>query len=183
MFDVEYLKSLEGKRPIIDRLMSKVEKNNSSGCWIFKGGIDRSGYGRIKIGKHNLGAHKVAYLIMVGDYDQSSFELMHKCDNPACVNPSHLKPGTHKENIDDCISKGRHLSQRFINRSAHHQWHPIAIFSTRKLAAALGEKTYLGSACGRHLMATRKTNNGACIYCADEYRSNKTASRRLDRTS
>jgi len=159
---------------------------------VFLGSKDRCGYGRMKIGSHNLGAHKVAYLMLVGDYDQSKLELMHTCDNPACVNPEHIIPATHKENMDDCINKGRHTSQIYkisIGRkrqkaidSCYHGKNNestlIAFFLSRKIALALSEKTYRGSVCEKHQMPIRKTNNGACIYCTEEYRIKKTASRR-----
>ena len=194
MFDVAYLKSFNYRKPLIERLMSKIEVDENSGCWIFIGSKDRCGYGMIKIGRHNLGAHKVAYLMLVGDYDQSNLELMHTCDTPACINPKHLIPATHKENIADCISKGRHTSQiyrmqfgrkgRTKKEDCHNkkltieERHLIAFFTTRKIAIALGEKTYIGSQCKKHNIAIRKTNNGACVYCMEEYREGKTAKRR-----
>ncbi len=192
MFNVAYLKSLEIRKPLTVRLMKRVEVDEDSGCWVFMGSKDRCGYGRMKVGPHSLGAHKVAYLMLVGDYDQSRLELMHTCDNPACINPDHLIPATHKENIDDCINKGRHTSQiykahlgrkrkKVIDNNHNEKMNGsglIAFFSSRKLAIALGEKTYSGSVCEKHQMTIRKTNNGACIYCMEEYRINKTASRR-----
>ncbi|HHK9512439.1 TPA: HNH endonuclease [Morganella morganii] len=192
MFNAAYLKSLELRKPITTRLMSRIEMDDKSGCWVFMGGRDRCGYGRIKVGPHNLGAHKVAYLMLVGDYDQTNLELMHTCDNPACINPEHLIPATHKENIADCINKGRHTSQIYKHvisrkrggiRDNNHNVKVngsilIAFFSPRKLAIALDEKNYCGSICEKHQMTIRKTNNGACIYCMEEYRINKTKSRR-----
>jgi DNA-binding transcriptional regulator YiaG len=42
--------------------------------------------------------------------------VMHTCDNPACVNPDHLRIGTQKDNVQDCITKGR----RFDNSGCNH---------------------------------------------------------------
>lgn len=189
-FTPEYLLSLTGRVPLIERLNRKVIINER-GCHEYSSNLDRCGYGRFKVGKHQLGAHKVMYLLTVGNYDQINKELMHICDNPACINPEHLKPGTHKENIQDCIMKGRHTSQRYPShirvRPPTRKAKPrktiksstavISFFSSRKLAISNGDKTYIGSNCSKHHLGIRKTNNGACIYCMDEYRLSKKKSR------
>lgn len=41
--------------------------------------------------------------------------VMHKCDNPSCINPEHLKLGTYKENTQDMYQKKRNVSP-WINR-------------------------------------------------------------------
>lgn len=83
-----------------------------NGCINYTGNKDQYGYGRFKIGGRNLGAHKVSYILHEGDYDQDNLELMHTCDNRSCINPKHMRPATHTENIQDCIDKGRHSSQQ-----------------------------------------------------------------------
>ncbi|HAS0833210.1 TPA: HNH endonuclease [Enterobacter cloacae] len=181
MFTVEYLKSIKSREPIVSRIMKKVEIRPETGCWIFKGSKDRCGYGCIKIGKHQLGAHKVAYLMLVGDYDQKNLELMHRCDNPSCVNPSHLSPGTHKENMDDCLRKGRHTSQRGVfikplcGRQAEYASSKLIMTcSPRKMATMNNEKTYAGSFCKLHTDNNlRVTSNGACCFCQAHYQKSK----------
>ncbi len=186
-FTPEYLLSLTGRVPLIERLNRK-SVIMESGCHEYTGNTDRCGYGRIHVGKHQLGAHKVMYLLSVGDYDQSKYELMHTCDNPSCINPEHLVVGTHLENMHDCLRKGRHTSQNYVTSrrrgesdsesasrlSEERSRQSLAyLFSARKLAIANSEKTYVGCICDRHKMSWRKTNNGACIYCMEEYRLSK----------
>lgn len=74
-------------------------------CWPWKGTIDRSGYGQLGW-RHKLWkSHRVSYEIYKGD--PGSLHVLHTCDNPACVNPNHLKLGTNTDNVIDMFSKGR----------------------------------------------------------------------------
>lgn len=157
-FTLAYLVSLSPLDVILDRL-NKKSKKDPCGCCFYTGSLDRCGYGLYKIGRHNLGAHKVSYIANKGDYDQDNLELLHSCDNPSCINPEHLKPGTHRENMQDCIKKGRHTFQK---RSE--------IASTRKVAIANKDSTYIGSVCQKHMSNVRITRNGQCIECYELYK-------------
>jgi len=74
---------------------SRVEK--SPGCWTWTGTIDPGGYGHYKLGQSQH-AHRVAYELVVGPIPEG-LELDHLCRNPSCVNPAHLEPVTHAENV------------------------------------------------------------------------------------
>lgn len=164
-FTAAYLLSFPSKTSLIERLRSKITEQ-PSGCWYYTGSTDNSGYGKIAVGKHRLGAHKVMYLLAVGDYDQQ-LELMHSCDNPNCVNPAHLSPATHSDNIQDCVDKGR------------HPWTKQGM-STRKQAIANGESTYVGKPCKTHNISIRRTTNEECVEC---YECHKAKLRDQNRSS
>ena len=79
----------------------------AAGCWEFNGPT-RHGYGQISIrGNRSAVASRVAYESWVGEIGEGMF-VCHRCDNPICINPSHLFLGTHDENMDDCRTKMRH---------------------------------------------------------------------------
>jgi len=105
------------KRTVDTRFWCKVDKDTGfaregmTPCWIWTGADDgRSttgeGYGKFKYGEKYVRAHRVAYILTHGEI-APGLSIMHMCDNPKCVNPEHLKPGTHKENMADKIAKGR----------------------------------------------------------------------------
>ena len=65
-----------------------------------------SGYGRITQNGKRARAHRVAFELFVGPIP-SGMHVLHRCDNPPCVNPSHLFIGTHLDNMRDMEAKGR----------------------------------------------------------------------------
>jgi len=81
-----------------DRFWSKVQKIEGDKCWVWTACKDPNGYGRFRLpdGRTAL-AHRVAYLLEKGEIPDG-MELDHKCNNPTCVNPSHLRPCTSREN-------------------------------------------------------------------------------------
>ena len=87
-------------------VLSKIKKTES--CWLWTGVTDH-GYGRISMQRKTLAAHRIAFEHFKGPIPDGLF-VLHKCDNPPCCNPDHLFLGTHKDNMADCVAKGRHWS-------------------------------------------------------------------------
>lgn len=72
-------------------------------CSEWKGAINSGGY---PVTWHN---NKIAYVHRVIMNAQPGQIVMHTCDNPKCINPNHLKIGTHKENSQDMVNKNRQV--------------------------------------------------------------------------
>lgn len=98
------------KRPNLrDRFYAKIKVVGD--CWEWQGSRLKHGYGRIRTGYGNdremTVAHRVSWEIHNNQSLSRSQFVMHKCDNPPCVNPDHLMLGTAKDNTQDMIKKGR----------------------------------------------------------------------------
>ena len=91
----------------IERFWSRVDKSQGpKECWIWSRCIGTGGYGRAVFeGKHQL-AHRVAWQTAFGPIPERK-HVLHRCDNPLCVNPKHLWIGSHKDNMEDRDAKGR----------------------------------------------------------------------------
>lgn len=80
------------------------------GCWWWTGTLSHPSsslrYGKMKFKGRQLKAHRISYEIYFGPIRDGMF-ICHKCDNPSCVNPDHLFEGTHQDNMDDKVAKGR----------------------------------------------------------------------------
>lgn len=83
------------------------------GCWIWNAGKFTAGYGAYQVDGKVRYAHRIAYELINGPIPAGA-HLLHSCDTPACVNPDHLTAGTHQDNIQDAISKGRWMSAKRV---------------------------------------------------------------------
>jgi len=89
----------------IQRFWDYVDK--SGGCWLWLGakGKGYDTYGRFNVRGRVLRSSRLAYFITTGDW--THLEIRHLCDTPQCVNPAHLVPSTHAENMADMKIKHR----------------------------------------------------------------------------
>jgi hypothetical protein len=71
--------------------------DRSGTCWEWQGSKSR-GYGRFKVSRRMVQAHRFAYELMVGPIPEG-LTLDHLCRNTSCVNPEHLEPATERDNI------------------------------------------------------------------------------------
>lgn len=86
------------------------------GCAEWRGAKGRKGYGVLNLDGISVKAHRVAYIVAKGSIPEGA-HVLHKCDNPSCVNPSHLMLGSNTDNIADKVAKDR-ASKRLTKESA-----------------------------------------------------------------
>lgn len=124
------------------RFWSKVHKTDS--CWLWTGGTDHFGHGRFRIRGQQHMAHRVAYALTYGPIPPDLC-VLHRCDNPPCVNPAHHFLGTRAANAADMVKKGR---QQRGERSGHAKLTTADIATIRAQRAQGEHVTTLGRAFG-----------------------------------
>jgi hypothetical protein len=93
-----------------ERFWAKVQRGEPDDCWIWtaatKRGYGHFKYGHFKVDGKMVKAHRFSYALAHGPI-LDGLHVLHRCDNPPCVNPAHLFPGTNADNIRDKEAKGR----------------------------------------------------------------------------
>lgn len=103
---------------VIDRMATKYQVNNETGCWDWTASKSHFGYGRIRLTENGRSvvryAHRVMYELIKG-HVAAGLDLDHLCRNPSCINPAHLEPVTRQVNvirgINPQLSRDRKLSR------------------------------------------------------------------------
>jgi hypothetical protein len=96
-------------RTLEERFWSKVDTSaGPDGCWEWTAYTDKYGYGQFTHEGKHLKAHRFAYELVTGEL--LLFDLDHRCHNPSCVNPAHLRPVTDKQNAEN--RRGAHRDSR-----------------------------------------------------------------------
>lgn len=90
--------------PFPKRFADKVDFGGE--CWVWTACKNNKGYGHYQLGGKAVLAHRVAWEYFFGEIPDGLC-VLHKCDNPPCVNPEHHFLGTLRDNAVDRSSKGR----------------------------------------------------------------------------
>ena len=97
---------------------------DTNGCWIWQKSKIYSGYGYFSINSKMKLAHRVSWNLFCGKISDN-LNVLHKCDNPPCVNPDHLFLGSYKDNMDDMRNKGREPDMK-----GEKQWEYMIFYPT-----------------------------------------------------
>lgn len=91
----------------LQRFLTRFEARGPDECWPWIGSLHGRDRGRFQVNGTRYSAPAFAWMVHHRDWFPAGMEACHECDNPVCVNPTHIWPGTHLENMRDCIAKGR----------------------------------------------------------------------------
>lgn len=94
-----------------ERFWQKVDRRGNEQCWIWISVRNSDGYGQFRTGGAFMDkAHRESWRMANGPIPEG-LSVLHRCDNPSCVNPNHLFLGTQQDNIADMLRKGRHVKR------------------------------------------------------------------------
>ena len=130
---------------VIERFLEKVSPEPNSGCWLWDGAINAAGYGSFMLDGKPQKAHRVAYELFKGPIvpldgaDCRGTCVIHSCDVPICVNPDHLRLGTHLDNMDDKRARDRFVSNPLFGEKHQNSKLKAAQIPTIRARHAAGE--------------------------------------------
>lgn len=136
------------------RFAAKVDRRGANECWPWTGCRNSCGYGRIALRgpvRSVIATH--AALWLDGRPRPEGAIALHSCDNPACVNPAHLRWGSHADNVSDMMNRQRQV--------------PASLLGTRNANARLTEADVLAIRASREtqeVLAARYGLSADYIY-------------------
>ncbi|WP_223263062.1 HNH endonuclease [Arthrobacter sp. NamB2] len=98
-----------------------------SGCLLWTAGVTTAGYGKFSLHGKTISAHRAAWMLTHGEVLSSDQFVLHSCDTRLCVEITHLRIGTHEENMADRKARGHYNTSRGANN-------PFARFSDEDVA-------------------------------------------------
>lgn len=126
-----------------------VPANRERECWTWTGERQKAGYALVRHKGKRQTASRIAWSIHHGKAFPQGKLACHSCDNPGCVNPHHIWPGSDKENMQDAIAKGR-----FRTRKAPVMFckngHPFSSENTQIRIKKTGKTMRVCRACSRN---------------------------------
>lgn len=99
----------------VTEFWENVSRGAAEECWPWTG-YQEKGYGSFFWRGRMVGAHELALTFTTGERRPWGFDTCHKCNNPICCNPSHLRFDTRSSNVADMISSGRARPGRFTDQ-------------------------------------------------------------------
>lgn len=134
------IESLELRDADVRRFMERIEKSGS--CWNWHGNKTRIGYGNFSLRGKWIAAHRFSFLVHGGTCTADAPCVLHSCNNAACVNPEHLRAGSHSENMRDLMQSGNHKAPKGDRHGT--RLHPELVARGERCGAAkLNEQSVL----------------------------------------
>lgn len=123
----------------VERFLARIKlPAHLHDCWEWEGGCSNTGYGSFGVGDKNTTAHRFSYEHFKGPVPEGMC-ICHSCDNRKCVNPRHLWLGTHANNTEDMVKKGR------ANGAPKKYCLPQGVYKNRKRFGARKGRKWLGT--------------------------------------
>lgn len=128
-----------GMKKRIGVFWNQISRGLNHECWPWNGAKTPGGYAKFRINGKFFRCHRLAFLFVNGRIPKGLC-VCHRCDNRLCCNPAHLFLGTFKENIHDCMAKGRWASGETHGMAKLTTAEVIQIFSAPGTQKSIAEK-------------------------------------------
>lgn len=117
----------------VTEFWTNVQRGTDEMCWPWTG-YEEDGYGRFFWEGRMVGAHELALTFTTGEVRAEGLDTCHRCNNPICCNPKHLRFDTRKSNVEDMLTSDRARRGRFTD---------VEIITMRKRYSAGARQTDL----------------------------------------
>lgn len=120
-------------KPLKERLLSGIEIDPETGCWLWQRNKTPGGYGVMRLPgtRKKEGVHRIAFKLFVKPI-QDGLYILHHCDIRHCCNPEHLYEGTAKDNIQDAIKRGKWDRSKWIPETCKHGHNDWYVYPHRR---------------------------------------------------
>ena len=132
----ELIKEMPSKS-VQERIEESIEIDQETGCHNWNKCLQNGGYGQMGINGKMKSVHRVSYELHNGKIPVGMC-VLHRCDNPKCCNPEHLFVGTHQDNTDDKMAKGRQASILTLEKVKEIRKKFVEISTCKQLALEYG---------------------------------------------
>jgi hypothetical protein len=107
-----------------DRFWALVDKRDPSECWPWLGAKDSNGRAQFRVDLKGAPttAARIAWSLANRKPFPEDMDACHSCDEPWCVNPGHIWPGTRLENMRDAVKKRRMFHQKKTHCKNGHEF-------------------------------------------------------------
>jgi HNH endonuclease len=112
--------------PALLRRLLANSKRTESGCLEWTGWRNAVGYGMTCFRGRSRPTHRLMHMVAKGPIPDG-LQVLHSCDNPPCMEPDHISPGTGEENMNQAVERGRHAK---VQNTHCPQGHLYAIEGT-----------------------------------------------------
>ena len=141
------------------RFWKYVDKKSDYECWSWTGSCNNDGYGHLNIKNKTTRITRFSWIIHNGKIPNGLCAL-HRCDNPKCVNPSHLFLGTQEDNIKDMINKKR--DNKAKQKGENNGMHKLTLNEVKEIRKLYNKKQLTGKQIGKIFNVHQVTISRIC---------------------